>query len=499
MELCLNWEELNYYEPVGPIAISGEEAVELPIPDYCPDVARIVDTVGRVQVREKIKSEGKVLLRGSIQVTVLYTSEESGGLRSLDLTVPFTSQTDEKRLQECRTVWVEERLLLCEAKTVTARKIYVRVIPEFLLTGYASIQRRLCTEIEGENLCQRRQEMHLQHLIAVEERELTFSQELLPENREDWPDDILAERMTLQILDSQQVGSRMVVKGEAQLSILYRSEGQKLCHCRQTVPFSQIIDGIPTGEGAICHVEARLRDCEVRMLRTDMGSSFALSARVNLLIHVHRERSVTWVADAYSTSHRSKLRREQVRVLTEHRNQILQDTVRENWELGDTAFVWLETAECSPVQVMPEHVGVQLRSTLRLKLLYLDDNGTPISTERSVEVEVQSPQIPESVRVCCGEGRISRMGNSWELQLPVEFCTDMGGQAEVSTVSGMELLKEGKREQMPSLILRRMRPEEDLWDIAKQYQSREELIRSVNELENNSCPVDGMLMIPKVR
>ena len=76
--------------------------METAIPEYCPDMARIVDTVGQLKLREKKLSGGRLILTGAVRVTVLYTSGESAGLRSLVLTVPFTCQIDDERLQGCR-------------------------------------------------------------------------------------------------------------------------------------------------------------------------------------------------------------------------------------------------------------------------------------------------------------------------------------------------------------------------------------------------------------
>ena len=50
----------------------------------------------------------------------------------------------------------------------------------------------------------------------------------------------------------------------------------------------------------------------------------------------------------------------------------------------------------------------------------------------------------------------------------------------------------------PSLVLRRLLPEETLWDVAKQYRTDEELLRTVNHLEEGETP-DKMLLIPRVR
>ena len=44
MELELKFAELACCEPVGDLVTTQEESMETAIPEYCPDIARIVDT-----------------------------------------------------------------------------------------------------------------------------------------------------------------------------------------------------------------------------------------------------------------------------------------------------------------------------------------------------------------------------------------------------------------------------------------------------------------------
>ena len=144
MELELKFAELACCEPVGDLVTTQEESMETAIPEYCPDIARIVDTVGQLRLREKHPAGQQLTMGGSVVLTVLYTSEESAGLRSLSMEVPFSCQVEDKRLAGCDAVCVTGRLLLAEAKAVTARKLYLRVMPEFTVSGYARRRQRLC-------------------------------------------------------------------------------------------------------------------------------------------------------------------------------------------------------------------------------------------------------------------------------------------------------------------------------------------------------------------
>ena len=62
----------------------------------------------------------------------------------------------------------------------------------------------------------------------------------------------------------------------------------------------------------------------------------------------------------------------------------------------------------------------------------------------------------------------------------------------------MQTLPQQEENGRPSLVMRRLRAGETLWDVAKQYRTDEELIRTVNQLEGDALP-EKMLLIPRVR
>ena len=66
------------------------------------------------------------------------------------------------------------------------------------------------------------------------------------------------------------------------------------------------------------------------------------------------------------------------------------------------------------------------------------------------------------------------------------------------TITAVELLTDRQPGRRPSLVMRRLAAGESLWDVAKQYHTDEELIRTVNHLEEGGVP-DKMLLIPRIR
>lgn len=46
MDLELKWRDLTWFEVLGRATATHEEALETAIPEYCPDMNRIVDATG---------------------------------------------------------------------------------------------------------------------------------------------------------------------------------------------------------------------------------------------------------------------------------------------------------------------------------------------------------------------------------------------------------------------------------------------------------------------
>ncbi|MBE6989435.1 MAG: DUF3794 domain-containing protein [Ruminococcaceae bacterium] len=498
-DLNLRYREIISYEPAGDLVMTHEESMETAIPEYCPDLTRIVDTAGQIWVREKSLTDGKMSVSGSIHVTVLYTSEESAGLRSLTVSLPFTCRAEDKRA--CQTVSVDGKLLLLEVKMLGARKLYIRALPEFRVRGYRRVQHHLCTGVqEDEGLQILRRQTVLPLLTNIWERDINFAQEIAPETGEEQTADLLMDRVFLQLNSCQHFGNKLVIKGEAIMSMLCRAEDQTLNSRQVTLPFSQIIDGEDLPEEATFSCIARMAEHEIHPVRTESGSGLGVTMRITLEIRTYEQLAVDYVADLYST------RREVTAKLADiaFSTAAVPEDIRRDCDQrldGAGSFAYLTDTKVSQPEVTALEGGrPALRGTLRMKILYLDDTGTPVTAERSAEVGAELGQMPSSVRVRTGPESWQRTGNGFEVRVPVLFSLQRSDQKELCAVTAAQQGGEIDHSAAPSLILRRLQEGESLWDVAKQCQTEEAIILSANELGNGAEATDHrLLLIPRMR
>ena len=182
---------------------------------------------------------------------MLYTSEEVEGLRSLTMSVPFSCVVEDRALEKCGTVGIRGRVLLTEGRTVTSRKLYLKVMPGIAVTGYRPVKRQVCScdAQEEPTMRKRCRQLPLSLLSAVTEKGFSFIDEVTLDGSTA-AEDLLLYRLCPSVLSAQRLGNKLMVKGEMALYAIYRDGAQGLRQYSGSLPFSQILDAAELPEEA---------------------------------------------------------------------------------------------------------------------------------------------------------------------------------------------------------------------------------------------------------
>ena len=158
---------LETYEIGGELALTQEETTETIVPDYCPDIARIIKTEGNIFLHSRELRDGKAEVSGTVRVTVLYTPDGEGGIRTLEFAMPFTVESDSRAMAGCTHLTAETDTEFLETRMLNPRKVFTHCKLVTRFTGYQRIPLEFCTDIETESkLCvEKRQEQ--QHAILL--------------------------------------------------------------------------------------------------------------------------------------------------------------------------------------------------------------------------------------------------------------------------------------------------------------------------------------------
>jgi hypothetical protein len=496
------------YDTAAEVTLCQEETLESIVPDACPDILRIVDVCGQATLSGKQAREGSAQVTGMVRASILYQPEGGGGLRRMEVGLPFTCQAEAPGLTERGTVLARPRLRCAEARALNPRKVLLRVDLAVDITACQPVERPICCGVtgpEGEGICQRQFQGEHYQLSAVQEKPFTFSDRVRLQTSSGEAPMLLAARAQPECSESKLIGTKLIFKGMVELSFLLQEPGGTLTSSRESLPFSQILEVAGAGEEGDCQVEV-----EVVSLRCepDAGDSRELDVELELLAQaqVRCRRPVTLLQDLYSTSHLMEVEREDQPLCRLSEQMVRPQTVRELLETGEMVRSVVD-ARLALGQVRQSREGSELVLAVDawLTVLYLDENELVQCVRQSLPVACRL-DCPETVRCSCactcpGEVFAAPAAGGVEVRFTVEFHCLATQTTALPSVSSAQLGEarsagEGRR---PSVVLRMPSPGEELWDIAKAHGTTMEQILQANELEEDTLPAGRMLLIPSTR
>lgn len=508
MELELKQELLECFEIAADFTATQEESTEMIVPDSSPDISRIVSAEGEVFIRSTEARDGKAEISGVVQVTLLYIPEKTPVLQMLEYSLPFMMVEDCPK--DCSALRAALHTEEVHARTLNPRKVQLQCRIGGNVMGYRRLALPYTEDLGEEGKFKAEKLMRHETVTAItslEERDFSYEETLhLPQNRGP-VSAIFCSRVRTYVTESKIIGKRAVVKGDCFADFLLRYDNGRCESSSFELPFSQITE-IDAPQDAALQTVLQLTAVEARLVSDeDGGSEIKLSLFGKLQMTITERRELTVLSDLYSTVYETDVERQELQLhdLGEKlsRRQIWQDTL----EVGTVPerVLWIG-ASCTPVSAYRGADGeTELRTMLRLRVLYAGEEGRTLSAERSAEVLLPMEDAVDGLRCHAACGRdVSTVvtADGIAVRVPVDFVIEPRKMKKIAYVKSARC-EEGKVKDlsaMPSLVLRRKKQGESLWQIAKQHNTACDDILLANGCEDESeLSENKLLLIPKRR
>lgn len=507
MELIKN--ALDAFEPTDSIVLSQEETAETIVPDYCPDIARIVKTSGQLYLHSHQIRSGKVELSGTIRIRVLYTPDGEKGLRTLEFAMPFTAESDRQTFSKCITTLSAPEIVSLDTKLLNPRKIFTRCKIMIRVTGYQKSQLSFCTDIEASPELSIQKKLTKETIVllsAIEEKDFSFTDEISISASRKGASELLSNSVFPVITDTKIIGNKVICKGMFHITFLYRDADGLYESSEAELPFSQVLETEKISETALPEVYIQLTGADLQISGDDPnGRVISATFYLHATAFLYQSQEITLLEDLYSTSYHLTYNAETLN-LTAFRNYIQRrQTMREILEIGVVAESILTlSVHCGSVSAGKDGKNVALRVPVTIRALYRDEGGTVLSAERTVE-SVCFMETGEDLQIiadanCFGEIQSSIGERGIEIRFPVDFSIHTEKKVRKITIETIHLEGDAQKDNAPSLVLRCFGKQEQLWDIAKQYRTTTDAILAANGLGGEEeIPCDKLLLIPKKR
>ncbi|NMB08171.1 MAG: DUF3794 domain-containing protein [Tissierellia bacterium] len=497
----LKVEELKGYEEIESLI-----ETDLYLNQTNPDVEKILWTDGKIEILNTKIIKDKILVNGLIKFKVAYKSnEEKLNIHLLETNRDFREEIEIEGITEDMSVELISKLEYIEGEITDERKLSLRALVK--LEGIVE-QINLIEVIkdikEVPNLQVLKEKIKYNN-IKDKIESYGFVKEAF-EIGEDEPS--MEEILKIQIMAHEKElnisQDRIIVSGIAETSIIYYGGG-KINSIIKEIPFTHFIEMYNIDEDYKCQINMEVVDGQYE-LRENLEGDIKivdLEMKVKILVKVYNIEEKEIIVDAYSTSKKIELEKEEITIIENIDDLINRESISKELNNKDIKEVYAIEGEANIIDSQYVEDKVIIEGLISLNIYYLKEETEEIATMKeeipfksylTIEELSNSPIV--NVDISLEEIKYNLKNNTLKIDGSVKNHISVDKETKIDILTEIEetdIIIDKKNR--PSIIIYMVQKEDKLWDIAKRYNTTMEEIILTNDISSPSTLMQGEKII----
>ena len=507
MEYNLCKKSLNAAFPL--LDTVGEQPVDadITLPDYCPDVERILRCSLIPRIYLSNVSGDRLAVEGAACIRVLYLDSEHCCVRAFEHTVPFSESFALKDSPADCAVYTDAKPEYLNCRALSPRKLSLH--GAFSLYARVIVQRPIEYRAyeEDDDLQVNAETLSVSELSGLC-RDVFSVQEDIPLSGQPGIASVLSHRLSVRITELKAIRGKLMLTAEGRLELMYMSSldsGEPEC-MTHAFAFSRVVDCAGADEDSVIQASLDLMTYDLSLSDDALGGAGVIALDMKLCLNAlcYSDGEISVIGDVFSTEREVEPRYEPFGCVGSVRRLTFTDIAKATVTLeGDTIG---KVLDIHPVRIAVSAAisggAPLLSSKLTVGMMYVGSEGDIRCIERDVEFGY-NPSADDldsvdavSADVCSLSYRIV---DASTIELRAEVCYHMTVSKRISRPAVAAVSADDDAPAYSdddALILYYADGGERIWDIAKRYHTRPACIMSENGLEDGVLDEDMMLMIP---
>lgn len=496
MEAKLSVAEFKCYNKAFSAIVRKEESKDAVVPDTFPDISDVLCTEGRLLIRSKDVSAGRVRVELNLSADVLYKGED-GKIYSLNVNLPLSLNGEQENIGEQSFASVRADIVRLDARALNPRKVLIRTEVDAEITVYESSKFSINKGVENdEHIRSRICGRQASFICAVGEKTFALTDEISLPPAAEAAAGIFLSGCSCTVDDVKAVGTKLIVKGRVKCSLYSISSSAELVGFESASDYSQVVEiGCEAGQGL---KNIWIIPSGAYCVRQENENRISLELHL-VAQYVCRSNTVLeYIDDAYSNRFELQCEKEEKKLEFIDEPLRIRESVRQLFEtagaVSDIVYSALRTEK--PL-ISPSGMKLPLNFSLICKNgeeLWCENRRTELNLrlpEGGKNFCVKSLEILDRSFIPVPGGVEMRLDVSAELYARQEEA--IGSICSVSYSEEEPLDNSGK----PSLTLLRVSEDDELWSLARNNCSSPEAILEANAIDELASAVGKLILIPK--
>lgn len=489
------------------------------VPDQKPDVGRIIQYEGNIQVDEVKAGDSRVHITGNLNFQILYVVDgERGKIDSMEGQIPLHELVNLDGVTSGDKICLKWEIEDLNIRLVHSRKLTIRSLIQFQVLQEKEENIAIPTDLRDENVSMKKEEKKILGLQVHNHDTVRIREEYnLSSNKPDIRT-VLWNSVDVRGIDVRAEQGKALIKGELFVFVLYEDENDSdtLQWLEYSIPFQKelICEGcdetmIPDLDLTILSRELTVQpdaDGEERVILNDIVLESDLKIYYeevqNVLLDVYQS------AKAYVPEYEEICLEELL--IKNYAKCRVQERVNIEEKSGRILQICHSDGTVHIEETHRTEQGLLVEGYVEIRILYItgeDDMPfysmeTEVPFSMVVEVQEINDQCKWYLRTDLEQLSTTMAdGTDIEVKALINLNVLVLSQSRVQLMKTVEVQEPDweKMNQMPGIVGYVVKQGDTLWDIAKMYYTSVETIKKINGLDSGDIqPRDTLLLVKNV-
>ena len=483
--------------------------VDFTLPDYCPDIGKLLKCRVTPMITSQDVSFDALTVEGSAKISVIYLDDRDKKIRCCERDYPFKATVPYENTAENVRLLASAHVDYVNCRAVSQRKLDIHGAFTVHMTAVCAKANEIISEVEGQGLRLKKEACDISDLVCCTRIPFDLGEAIELSEGKPPISSVIRTDAVMCIEECKPIVNKLIVKGDAIFTMVYCTEqGGEPEHMEYVIPFNQFFD--VTGLDDTCMVDIRLcTDALEVSLRTDADGEYRrvdVELRAAANVRAYRSMHIEWLSDAYSVDYEVNCQKKQMR-LEKLCSTVSETTViRQTVDTGDVKIEGVCDLWCS----VPDSRAVYrdgktaITGSMVVCMILRDPRQGVVYSEKNLRFEcavaqeasgqILRPDVTVGVKSC---GYTVTGENKIELQTELCVHSSLYEDIPVRPVCAVEIdpSRPKSEENRPAAVLYFAEQGEELWDIAREFNSSVESIRADNDIEGDTVDESRLLIV----
>ncbi|MDD2376073.1 MAG: DUF3794 domain-containing protein [Clostridia bacterium] len=469
------------------------------VPDTKPDAIKIINVTVNPYVTDIEVMDNKIKVTGKINYYVIYrTNETIMGTRGLYVSLPYTQVLNVKGIQKNTDVRVRPIVKNVIYSLPNERKIAIKTEVIFRVKGVESIYVNLIQNFSPDYKVETKLNRNEFNNLIRSKYNIIASKEdiMISKDNEDFYE-ILKVEPSIINTEYKESYNKIMVKGDIVVNVLYLVDNQdtEIKKIILEIPFSGMIEMDNINDKSKFTLDFVINDFNIKP-NTEMLTTKTMSVeyQIGVYVNMYEQEEISYVDDFYCEDKELKYEKIVTRAVRDENTIVKNIDIKEtlNNILLDNSKLLDYTIDTSYILLKQTANNINIEGNVKIGILVqnldtleIENKVVDVLVNEEFIIDEIKPDTNISLNIFADKASIIQNGNDMDIKLKLNLNIKSENIVDLNLADKIEV-NDLNVTDLDSMNIYIVKPKDNLWSIAKKYNTTVDKIVQTNDITDQS-------------